>query len=110
MSEHTPKPWQSVSQSIEQYVEDYEMYGETEDGRDACYTPSAGERYMLSDFAHGLTADDDFMKAIRATTHEAELLSALKGLVSATADYCGEHYIPLKVARAAIAKATGGTA
>ena len=48
---------------IDTYVEDYEMRGEDEQGRDASYTPSEGEKGMLKDFVFGLLADADWDKA-----------------------------------------------
>lgn len=40
--------------NIDAYLEDYEMRGEDEDGRDACYTPTEGDRALLKDFVMGL--------------------------------------------------------
>ena len=42
---------------IDDYLEDYEMRGEDEDGRDACHTPSDGERFLIKDAIMGLLAD-----------------------------------------------------
>lgn len=42
---------------IDAYLEDYEMQGEAEDGRDACYTPSEGEKFLIKDAIMGLLAE-----------------------------------------------------
>lgn len=35
--------------AVQEYIEDYEMLGETEDGRDACYTPNENDKALLLD-------------------------------------------------------------
>jgi len=42
---------------IDAYLEDYEMRSETEDGQDACYTPSEGEKFLIKDAIMGLLAE-----------------------------------------------------
>lgn len=42
---------------IDAYLEDYEMVGEAEDGRDACYAPSEGEKVLIKDAIMGLLAE-----------------------------------------------------
>jgi hypothetical protein len=39
--------------ALKEYVEDYEMIGETEDGRDASYTPTQRERILIEDAIRG---------------------------------------------------------
>ena len=48
---------------IDAFIEDYEMVGETEDGRDACHTPTDGERALIKDAICGLLADTDWDNA-----------------------------------------------
>mgnify|MGYP003494943595 FL=1 len=48
---------------IDAFIEDYEMIGETEDGRDACHTPTEGERALIKDAICGLLADTDWDNA-----------------------------------------------
>jgi len=41
---------------LQEYVADYEFLGETEDGRDACYTPNERERLLIEDAIRGWDA------------------------------------------------------
>lgn len=43
--------------NIDAYLEDYEMRGEDEAGRDASYTPTEGDRALLKDFVFGLLTE-----------------------------------------------------
>lgn len=52
-----------LDQIIDNYVDDYEMLGETEDGRDACHTPTESERALIKDAICGLLADTDWDNA-----------------------------------------------
>ena len=52
-----------LEQIIDAFVEDYEMVGEDEDGRDACHTPTEGERALIKDAICGLLADPDWDNA-----------------------------------------------
>ena len=60
-----------LEQIIDAFVEDYEMVGEDEDGRDACHTPTEGERALIKDAICGLLADR------RTATHTPAALVAL---------------------------------
>lgn len=59
----TPEPvgesgWVPPTEAdIDSFLEDYEMRGEAEDGRDTCYTPTEGERFLIKDAIMGLLAD-----------------------------------------------------
>jgi hypothetical protein len=48
-----------TEERLDSYLEDYEMVGESEDGRDACYTPTEGERHLIKDAVMGFLADVD---------------------------------------------------
>lgn len=43
--------------NIDAYLEDYEMRGEDEAGRDGSYTPTEGDRALIKDFVFGLLAE-----------------------------------------------------
>jgi len=65
---HPPTPvvardWTAIEAAIHAYVEDYEMVGEDEEGRDGCYTPTETERDIITDAVMGLLADTDFVAA-----------------------------------------------
>jgi hypothetical protein len=53
-------PLNPIDALVREFVEDYEMIGETEDGRDACHTPTEGERALIEDALHGFLADDRY--------------------------------------------------
>lgn len=58
--------WNALTeQRLDDFLEDYEMVGESEDGRDACYHPTDGERFLIKDAVMGFLADAD--AAIAAT-------------------------------------------
>lgn len=69
--------WGQIEAAIDSYVEGYEMLGESEDGRDACYTLDADDRALLKDAIMGLLADDDFLKAY-ATPLPAQVQPAIQ--------------------------------
>jgi hypothetical protein len=50
----------SQERVIDEYLSDYEMIGETEDGRDACYTPTDGDRALIKDAIMGLLSTDEW--------------------------------------------------
>ena len=112
----------SLPEAIKRYIEeDYELLLEG----DASHQPSEFESFMLEDFASGLISDEEFTKAFKATTHEAELLRALEQLLENTEippdRNCSCHISPpcgdcvdfssirgaIEDAKAAIAKARG---
>jgi len=39
--------------TVDEFLEDYEMIGESEDGRDACYAPTEGEKFLIKDAIAG---------------------------------------------------------
>jgi hypothetical protein len=55
-----PLTYDRLEQVIDAYVDDYEMVGEAEDGRDACYQPTEQERIVIKDAIMGLLADPDW--------------------------------------------------
>jgi hypothetical protein len=58
-TEYTREPFSTdrLEQVIDAYLEDYEMVGEAEDGRDACYQPNENERILIKDAILGLLSD-----------------------------------------------------
>lgn len=52
---------------VDKFLEDYEMRGEDEQGRDACHAPSEGERVLIKDAIMGLFAEAD--DRARASLH-----------------------------------------
>jgi len=83
--------------AVQEYIEDYEMLGETEYGRDACYTPNAGDRAMLLDAFMGF----DFSlytsppKAAPLTEAATDVLAERQRQISAegwTPEHDDEHH------------------
>lgn len=60
-----PLNWPAIEARISEFVNDYEMVGEDELGRDGCYTPSESERALILDAMHGAFADDELMALLR---------------------------------------------
>jgi hypothetical protein len=60
-----PIDWKALEARIDEFVGEYEMRGENEAGQDGCYTPTEGERAMISDAIHGLLAEAEVMRLIR---------------------------------------------
>jgi hypothetical protein len=52
-----------LDEVVNDYIDDYELRGEDEDGRDVCYTPTEVELGMISDAIHGLLAEVTFVSA-----------------------------------------------
>ena len=64
----TRKPdFARAEQVMQDYVADYEMRGEDQDGRDAIYTPTEGERLLIIDAIRGLLAEPEFVAALSAS-------------------------------------------
>jgi hypothetical protein len=61
---------------LTEYVNDYELRGENEDGVDGCYDPNEVERFIILDAIHGLLADDEFIKRWEACRAAAQALRA----------------------------------
>ena len=47
------------SAAVREFIEDYEMIGESKDGRDACYRPNERERVLIEDAIHGFLASQE---------------------------------------------------
>lgn len=68
-------PEQAVlEKAVAEYVEEYEMRGEAEDGQDACYTPNEREKALLLDALMGF--DFGQLNAARVTEMEQQLAFA----------------------------------
>lgn len=52
---------ESIEQVVDAFLDDYEMMGETQDGRDACHSPTESEKALIKDAIFGLMSDDGFM-------------------------------------------------
>jgi hypothetical protein len=59
-SEPTPPDWRHVETLIDEAVEGYVMEGDS-----GCYTPTEHERVLIKDCIMGLTADREFLDALR---------------------------------------------
>jgi len=44
-----PVTWEAFHAAVDEYIDDYEMLGETEGGADACYTPNENDKALLLD-------------------------------------------------------------
>ena len=54
-ADRAARAWAALSEPlIDEFLEDYEMVGEAEDGRDACHAPTEGERFLIKDAVMGL--------------------------------------------------------
>ena len=60
-----PVDWQAVEGRISEFVGEYEMFGEDEQGRDGCYIPNESERALISDAINGLLDDDELIALLR---------------------------------------------
>lgn len=50
--------WNALTETaLDSFLEDYEMCGEAEDGRDAVHTPTEGERALIKDAVMGFLAE-----------------------------------------------------
>ncbi|MBT2326057.1 hypothetical protein J7E62_27385 [Variovorax paradoxus] len=65
------RDWAKVESFVDEYVADYEMRGEAEDGRDACYTPNDNDRALLRDCIAGLLAEPEFLSALAGQSKSA---------------------------------------
>jgi hypothetical protein len=61
----TPNKWAPIYKAIDDFVEDYEMYCESEDGHEGFYTPTTDERYMIKDAIMDLLADANWLRAVQ---------------------------------------------
>jgi hypothetical protein len=80
-----PPDWESVDKVVDDYVDNYEMYGETDDGRDCTYSPNDRERMLIRGAIVGLIADNEFCSALYvAQKHLGDLREA-----EGNCRYCG---------------------
>lgn len=84
--------WTKIEAFVDGYVDEYEMRGETEDGRDACYTPNDNDRALLRDCIAGLLSEPEFIAAF--ATPPAVMPAALSDAVTDGTSFliqiCGE--------------------
>lgn len=74
---------QNAGQIVDDYIQEYELRGEDEEGRDGVYSPNETERYMIADAIYGLLANDEFMALMRRPAPAAgDALDALPPLDS----------------------------
>lgn len=66
-----PVNWPAVEARISEFVNEYEMVGEDEQGRDGHYTPNESERALILDAMHGVLADDELMALLRPAARVA---------------------------------------
>lgn len=57
--------WPAVEARISEFVGEYEMVGEDEQGCDGRYTPNESERALILDAMHGALADAELMALLR---------------------------------------------
>ena len=57
--------WKSLESLIEEFLEDYELYGEDEEGRDACYIPTESDCYMIFDAVMGMLSDPEIVEKLK---------------------------------------------
>ena len=51
----------AVAEAVDEFLNDYEMRGEDEKGREGTYTPTEAERHLIADAIAGLLGDDVFV-------------------------------------------------
>lgn len=91
-----PKDWTAINMFVAQYVEDYEMIGESDAG-EACYTPNANERALILDAVHGLLAEPELIAALAAQPQadaaepESGIELAARFVEKRLLDYDAEH-------------------
>ncbi len=64
--------WPAVEARISEFVGEYEMVGEDEQGRDGRYTPNESERALILDAMHGALADAELMALLRPAAPVAD--------------------------------------
>lgn len=74
----TERDWTAIDAAIRQYLDDYELIGEDDDGADACYTPTQRERVLIHDAINGLLADEHFMGLIATRRAPFDLISHIE--------------------------------
>lgn len=58
--------WRAIEKFTDEFIDDYEMRGESEDGRDACYQPNDGDKALMRDMLAGLFAEPEFIRLLAA--------------------------------------------
>lgn len=56
--------FRSADAVIDDYIDEYELRGEDDEGRDGVYSPTESERYMIKDAIYGLLAEPEFIAAL----------------------------------------------
>ena len=62
------RDWVKIECFVDEFVHDYEMVGETQDGQDACYQPNDNDRALLRDCIAGLLSEPKFLAMLASTT------------------------------------------
>jgi len=65
---------------VAEYVDDYEYRGETEDGRDACYTPNERERILIEDAIRGWEDRTTSAEPVASVPDGSAILQAIDAL------------------------------
>lgn len=84
--------FEAVDEIVTDYLDGYEMVGETEDGRDCSYTPTDKERELIADAVAGLLSDGDFCQAMYALTKRLRELRAEQGCCAGCGHTLGGHW------------------
>ncbi len=83
-----PVAW--TEKYIDEYLEDYELFGEDDAGRDCCYTPNENDKALIKDAMMGFTSFVPFAtpqqpapEIDRLRASNAELLTELQAIANA---------------------------
>ena len=86
--------WKKIESFVDEFVDGYQMIGESEDGRDGCYTPNVNDHALLRDCIAGLLAEDEFLALLsiaKATPKVEPLPSSYQaGTVTSQPDGSGK--------------------
>lgn len=84
--------WRMLTEAqINEFLEDYEMAGEAEDGRDARHSPSEGERFLIKDAFMGLLQDAEdraLHQRLKANIIESDEILREAGVLSSGGEFC----------------------
>ena len=61
------RDWVKIECFVDEFVHDYEMVGEAQDGQDAYYQPNDNDRALLRDCIAGLLAEPEFLAMLALT-------------------------------------------
>lgn len=93
------RAWAALTEPlIDEFLEDYEMVGEDEAGRDACHVPTEGERALIKDAIMGLLAEADSVGYMMAGASPASAPGADRPLPAELGEWLtaiGELYIAM---------------